>query len=547
MHTTNTLPLETIQTPGKVARLRLNQPRRVLITALALGWSVDFFFYGKPLGISLAIFVALLLAALLGLGWLEGKRPSPHNFWLVIPLTFFAVMVFMRANLFLTTLNVLAVLALLSYLAFFYAAGRVDQLNVLGALLTPLRTGMHSLVLSIPLLHASVDLQNARAHGRRNLFPLLRGLLLALPILLVLGGLLASADLIFANYVEQALHLEFLADVQAWIWRLCLMAGAAWLLAGGLVYALAWRETAVADKSALEELVEAVPRYLSLGFIESMVVLVLVNTLFLTFVSVQFAYLFGGERQISLEGYTYAEYARRGFFELVAVAVLTFALVMWLNWLTRRENKRQLRLFNWLGSGMVALVLVLLASAWQRMRLYELTFGYTELRLQVYVFMAWLAVALLWFLLTLWAQRRAYHVAIGLIVSAIGFLVTLNALNPDALIVRHNLNHYRETGELDAVYLSTLSDDALPELLRALPQVAGDAQLVATSACHRDGAYSAAYAVEACAATLPQILTANLNGRYQARLNDTSWQQWQSFHLSRQRAFADLSAWAGGD
>lgn len=547
MHTTNTLPLETIQTPGKVARLRLNQPRRVLITALALGWSVDFFFYGKPLGISLAIFVALLLAALLGLGWLEGKRPSPHNFWLVIPLIFFAVMVFMRANAFLTTLNVLAVLALLSYLAFFYAAGRVDQLNVLGALLTPLRTGMHSLVLSIPLLRASVDLPNARAHGRRNLFPLLRGLLLALPILLVLGGLLASADLIFANYVEQALHLEFLADVQAWIWRLCLMAGAAWLLAGGLVYALAWRETAVADKSALEELVEAVPRYLSLGFIESMVVLVLVNTLFLTFVSVQFAYLFGGERQISLEGYTYAEYARRGFFELVAVAVLTFALVMWLNWLTRRENKRQLRLFNWLGSGMVALVLVLLASAWQRMRLYELTFGYTELRLQVYVFMAWLAVALLWFLLTLWAQRRAYHVAIGLIISAIGFLVTLNALNPDALIVRHNLNHYRETGELDAVYLSTLSDDALPELLRALPQVAGDAQLVATSACHRDGAYSAAYAVEACAATLQQILTANLNGRYQARLNDTSWQQWQSFHLSRQRAFADLSAWAGGD
>lgn len=547
MHTTNTLPLETIQTPGKVARLCLNQPRRVLITALALGWSVDFFFYGKPLGISLAIFVALLLAALLGLGWLEGKRPSPHNFWLVIPLIFFAMMVFIRANAFLTTLNVLAVLALLSYLAFFYAAGRVDQLNVLGALLTPLRTGMHSLVLSIPLLRESVDLPNARAHGRRNLFPLLRGLLLALPILLVLGGLLASADLIFANYVEQALHLEFLADVQAWIWRLCLMAGAAWLLAGGLVYALAWRETAVADKSALEELVEAVPRYLSLGFIESMVVLVLVNTLFLTFVSVQFAYLFGGERQISLEGYTYAEYARRGFFELVAVAVLTFALVMWLNWLTRRENKRQLRLFNWLGSGMVALVLVLLASAWQRMRLYELTFGYTELRLQVYVFMAWLAVALLWFLLTLWAQRRAYHVAIGLIVSAIGFLVTLNALNPDALIVRHNLNHYRETGELDAVYLSTLSDDALPELLRALPQVAGDAQLVATSACHRDGAYSAAYAVEACAATLQQILTANLNGRYQARLNDTSWQQWQSFHLSRQRAFADLSAWAGGD
>ncbi|MCA9961743.1 MAG: DUF4173 domain-containing protein, partial [Anaerolineales bacterium] len=426
--------------------------------------------------------------------------------------------------------------------AFFYAAGRVSQLGILGALLVPLRTGMHSAVLPAPLLRESVDMQRVRSHGRRNLLPLLRGLLLALPILLVLGGLLVSADLIFADYVEQALQLKFLDDMQEWIWRLCLMAGGAWLLAGGLVYALAWRDTAVTDKSALEEAVEAIPRHLSIGFIETMVVLALVDLLFLTFVAVQFAYLFGGEHQLTVQGYTYSEYARRGFFELVAVAVLTFALVMWLNWMTRRENKRQLRLFNGFGSGLILLVLVLLASAWQRMRLYELAFGYTELRLQVYVFMAWMAVALLWFLLTLWGRQRPYHAAIGLIVSAIGFLVTLNMLNPDALIVRHNLVHYQETGELDVAYLVTLSDDAVPGLLQALPQVAADTQLVYLYVC---GRYGAPYDSGGCEMTLSQILTANLDGRYQARLSDTSWQQWQSYHLARQHAFAALATWAG--
>ncbi|MEZ4642037.1 MAG: DUF4153 domain-containing protein [Chloroflexota bacterium] len=244
MQETSTLPLETVSTPDKDAPLRLTRPRQVLIAALALGWSIDFLFYDKPLGVSLAIFVVLLLAALLGLGRLEGKRPSLRNVWLIIPLFFFATMAFIRANVFLTTLNVLAVLALLSYLAFFYAAGRVSQLGILGALLVPLRTGMHSAVLPAPLLRESVDMQRVRSHGRRNLLPLLRGLLLALPILLVLGGLLVSADLIFADYVEQALQLKFLDDMQEWIWRLCLMAGGAWLLAGGLVYALAWRDTA---------------------------------------------------------------------------------------------------------------------------------------------------------------------------------------------------------------------------------------------------------------------------------------------------------------
>ncbi len=41
-----------------------------------------------------------------------------------------------------------------------------------------------------------------------------------------------------------------------------------------------------------------------------------INLLFAVFISVQFAYLFGGERNIAAQGFTFAEYAHRGFFEL---------------------------------------------------------------------------------------------------------------------------------------------------------------------------------------------------------------------------------------
>ena len=76
------------------------------------------------------------------------------------------------------------------------------------------------------------------------------------------------------------------------------------------------------------------------------------------------------------------------------------------------------------------------------------------------VILIWLGLLLSWFMLTLW--RWPNHVAIGLFVTAIGFLVTLNLLNPDAFIVRQNLARYRATGDLDAAYLVSLSADAVP-------------------------------------------------------------------------------------
>ena len=520
----------------QTVKQRLAYPLAVTAVALLLGLAVDWLFYDKALGISLLLFVLLLIGGLFGLGLLEGKKPEPRNLWLLLPLLFFSLMVAIRANAFVTVLNVLAVLALLTYLAFFYGNGRVTELGVLGAFLVPVRTGLHSSVLAVPLLAAALESHHITQRQRR-LFPVLRGLLLALPLLFVFTLLLTSADLVFAQYVERLLTLDFLPNLDEVIGRTIIVSVAAWGLAGGLVYALAWRETAETDKSALENGVQTLPQQYGLGFGEAATMLALVNGLFLIFVAVQFTYLFGGERHLNLEGVTYAEYARRGFFELVVVAVLTLALVLALNWITRRSSKRQIRLFNSLSSGLALLVLVMLVSAWQRMELYETTFGYTELRLYVFAFMAWLAALLLWFLLTLW--RSPHRFALGLMVAAMGYLTTLNLLNPDAFIVRQNLARYAETGDLDAAYLTTLSADAVPELVAALAQVQGDEQPVFMPGCAADRDGSAHASSEtACEATLTEVLLINLRGRYEVMAEGR--RPWQSAHLAHQRAYQQL-------
>ena len=84
----------------------------------------------------------------------------------------------------------------------------------------------------------------------------------------------------------------------------------AWIVAGLLWVALL--------ASNPESLAFPRPTALSLGIVETSVVLGLLDALFLAFVAVQVCYLFGGaERVVETAGLTYAEYARRGFFDLV--------------------------------------------------------------------------------------------------------------------------------------------------------------------------------------------------------------------------------------
>src|SRR6185295_20241042 len=99
-----------------------------LLAALILGWSWDVLFYGKALGISVFLFVFLLIVALLSLGRIQGAPPVWRNLWLLAPLFFFATMVAVRANFFITFLNVTACLALLGLVAHFYAGGWMGEL-----------------------------------------------------------------------------------------------------------------------------------------------------------------------------------------------------------------------------------------------------------------------------------------------------------------------------------------------------------------------------------------------------------------------------------
>src|SRR6185436_18145319 len=110
----------------------------------------------------------------------------------------------------------------------------------------------------------------------------------------------------------------------------------------------------------------------TLGITEVATVLGSLDALFMIFVTVQFRYLFGGDDVVQVTpDLTYAEYARRGFFELVFAVVLVIPILLAADWLLDRRTPRDTRVFRGLAGAQVALVLAVAASAFQRLRLYH--------------------------------------------------------------------------------------------------------------------------------------------------------------------------------
>lgn len=485
-------------------------PARVLAVGLALGIAVDLLFYGKGLGISVPLFVLLLMAALFALGGLEGAKPAWRNLWLLAPIIFFAVMVAVRANIFVTFLNISLSFVLLCMLVYFYSAGRVEKLGVFGYVLVSVLAAANAVSRPVPLVRSGANFGALRKQGLPRLLPYLRGLVIAFPVLLLFACLLASADTIFAGLLSDAFKLVFFFNIYDLLGHIMLASTAAWLLAGGLAYALSRRTEADADKEP-----DNLGLPFHIGFIEAATVLALVDLLFLVFAWIQFSYLFGMQEWAARGAWDYRDYARRGFAELTLVSILSLGLIMSLHHLAWRETGRQTGVFKALSTLMVGLVLVFLASAWQRMFYWEQVDAYmfTQTRIYVRVFIAWLGLTMGWLLVTLWALPRRF--AIGAFGAVLGFVITLNAVNSDANVAQYNLEQYARTGVIDDNYLDVLSEDAVPAIVQAYETVPPNRK---------------------------ELLRWHLRGRLQKMEKNEWWREWQAFHLSRSEAYKLLDA-----
>jgi len=316
--------------------------------------------------------------------------------------------------------------AALATWSFLLSGGTGCQATALGIVAVPLRAAPAVPWLLRPLAHLGSQERRGAA------LPVVRAVLVAALLLAVFGALFATADAAFRELLAR-LALPAPGPLLP-VRLLVLLAAAALVGAASLVAAAPARRCASMPYAGRV-----------LRPVEWVLPLVLLDLLFAAFVTVQLTVLFGGrDHVLSTAGLTYAEYARQGFGQLVAAAVLTLAVVAVAARVVPASATTD-RVRKALLGVLCLLTLVVLASASRRLGLYEQEYGFTRLRVSVDAAIGWLAVVLL-LVLAAGLRPSAGWLAKAVVLSAAVGLLAFAAGDPDARIAERNVARFAATG-----------------------------------------------------------------------------------------------------
>lgn len=440
-------------------------PLRTLALTLAFGAAAQHLIVGHLPGLNVTIATALLL----GVTWAlrpQGRPLRRREAWLPFGALALAAVPAVRSEAPLVALA-LAGLIVLALSSVAWLGGGAPGDARAGALVAMLGSTARGIVVRSGSLLAAALTRIAPVIGgkARRSGGHAAGVALALPFLVVFVTLFGSADAVFARAVTETLDpRRWLRELGELPGRALVAATATWLAAGAVAATL----RPPRDPGATER-AGRLPHDTATG------ALVAIDALFALFVGVQVAYLFGGQDTIGAAGLTYAAYARRGFFELMAVGTLVGIVLFGSELLVTRRTRAYLAA----AFGLIGLTAIVLASAAYRLDLYQRAYGWSELRLYAATAIAVLGVALAILAVAI-ARGRMAQVLQPLGVTVLGACLALGALGPGETVVRANVARILAPEglpidaerRLDVAYLMTLGDGAvaaLGELLPSLP------------------------------------------------------------------------------
>ena len=505
--------------------MKLRPYGRSLAAALVLGLVAEILFDGPALGIGVVVFVAtLLLGALL-------VRPAGAAFdradlWLAPGAVVFAGFIALRADPTLILFDLVAALSLAAGAAVALSGTPVMRTAVDGVVRLAGWTVAVVLVGTAHLVEQTrpwTGVPAVSAATTRKGETIARGLLLAAIPVTAFVALFAAADAVFARALSDVTSVSI--DLGELPSRATFALVGAWLAGGFLAIVVfgtdpkgargrglaTWSgvffgtpaptgpSTVPTSARAAASVAEPAPATvapgqapivgwrlpdapapaaarlrLTLGWAEATIVLVAIELVFAVFVVIQVAYLFGGRDTLAASGQTYSEYATRGFQELVVVAILAGAVILSLEALVERRP----RIYVAASAGLLAMTAVVLASAFLRLRLYQDAYGWTELRFYVFSAIAYLGLAIVIVGALLVSDRSRWSIH-GLAIAALGIAVAVNLVGPHAFVAGQNVARAIDPSlvpaggksGLDADYVLSLSDDAVPTLVAALPLI----------------------------------------------------------------------------
>ncbi len=439
-------PVPLWQEPDESAmhKAMMEQPKKHLISAAVCGLSLALLYCDAGVGINVPVFSVIFLACVIfclkALGLYERKRVLPPAAGMLL----LGLSTAMTANYDVQLINRagMVLLTAMLLLSSFCDTGKWQFGKYFSAFFTLVFTALSRLPDPVRCLLALRRGGGDTAKSGKARYVLL-GLAVSLPLGFVVVALLASADRVFGLLVERALYFDF--DLSEGV-----LTGfeALWLFAlgfFGLFCALAGQAQSPVP-SAVKDARRREP-------VTAITFVSVLSAIYLVFCAVQIMYLF--LRSGLPEGFTYAGYARQGFFQLLFVSMLNAALVVFCSW-----KFRESRILRALLTLVCACTYVMIASSAYRMLLYVDVYGLTFLRILVLWFLGVLAILMAGIVLSLY--RREWNLFRFTCCVCLSLWLVFSFAKPDRIAARYNLERFGPTDEVVCLTLYELSLDAAP-------------------------------------------------------------------------------------
>lgn len=422
-------------------------------------------FYGQNLGLSVLLFSIAIGVFIIYILYKNNKIKNTKALKLIIPILLISVTYLIFNNKFLGIFNIIILIILFSLMIVMLLFEKTNiQLilkKILYLILGSIEFVEESFSSIIEQIKNLFKMKKSNKKSKIILKKIILGIVISIPLIVIILILLSSADQIFSNQLQELfrkifnLNIFTLDSITNLIFRIIII-----ILIS--IYLIALIYNIIEDDFCENDINEI--KIKKVDKIIGNTILIILNIIYLIFCYIQISVLFMNVSNI--DNFDYANYARQGFFQLMAVSIINLIIIL----ITSRKNNSKLDLTKILNIILALFTIIILISSFYRMYLYEQEYGYTFLRLIVYFALATEAILIIPTILYILGMKinlpKIYFVVI------IIMYIIINYINIDNVIAKKNIDKYLENNnknyEIDIQYLQTLSIDAIPQLERLL-------------------------------------------------------------------------------
>lgn len=378
---------------------------------------------------------------------------TSHKIWTIVMITFSTVFS-LTANDMIKTLDLIFLVLAGAYLVYGVCAekdlfGRFTPCEILKSSVTdPLRDS----VKEYSALASIFKRKNCGAAMRS----VLGGIILAVPLTIVVSVLLVSADQGFENYFISFFSFLEIFDIMSFSGKLILS-----FLVAGYLFGLFFYHTRAERMQILDEesCIDSIRKFRIVSNTTVYVAVTPICLLYVLFFISQANYFLAAFMNRLPADLSYAQYARRGFFELFAIELINAGVIFFINFFSKKTGEEKTFTLSFYSVMISVFTLLITATAISKMVLYIRNYGLTQLRVYTTWFMVLTAFSFVYVIVRQFKQNFAFMRA-----SAITFTFMFALLcfsRPDAIIARYNMEYCSEHLTLhDIIEMNDLSSDA---------------------------------------------------------------------------------------